>query len=54
MWRENVEERDKIKELKIRKGRRNVRKNKRCVNMKLSNFCQSVVCLMTLTVSYVI
>lgn len=26
MWRENVEERDKIKKLKMRKGRRNVRK----------------------------
>jgi len=24
MWRENAEERDKIKKLKIRKGRRNV------------------------------
>jgi hypothetical protein len=52
MWREDVEERDKINELKIRKGRRNVRKNKRYVNIKLFNFCQSVVCLMTLTVSF--
>lgn len=47
-----MEERDKINELKIRKGRRNVRKNKRYVNIKLFNFCQSVVCLMTLTVSF--
>jgi len=54
--RENVEERCTIKKLKIRKGRRNkseggVGVGMECVNMKKSNICQFVVCLMTLTVS---
>jgi len=50
MWIEIVEERDRIKKLKMRKGRRSIG-GKKCVNMKQYNICQFVVCLMTLTVS---